>query len=328
MDRRTYIEGVGAIVTTGAIAGCTGSGPTEDGTDGGNGDGSSSDPDDGGRGDPEYGVLSTSVTDQPNDIADFESLVVTIEGIWVKPAGSDGEDEESDDDGDDGDESESDDEPTSTATESGADGGATPTERDEDGEENGDEAEGDDEESDGEEGDEEEDEDESGDGDRGNSGRYYIEFDESQEADLVELQGDNTQLVDETELEVGEYQFLQLNVAGTNGVLVEGGEASVETPGNAPLQFKQAFEIRAEETTRFIADFAPFRRGNGSYLIRPVASGTQVLYGDGEADDGTATETEDETDDGGTTETDADESDDGSGGSPDDAGAGNAGDDS
>ncbi|MDR9429740.1 MAG: hypothetical protein RI568_03430 [Natronomonas sp.] len=35
---------------------------------------------------------------------------------------------------------------------------------------------------------------------------------------------------------------------GTSGVLAEGGEASVETPGSAPLQFRQAFEIRAEET--------------------------------------------------------------------------------
>lgn len=304
MDRRTYIEGVGAVVAAGSIAGCTGGGPTEDEADDSNG----GDPGGDGSGDPEYGVLSTSVTDQPNDIADFESLVVTIEGIWVKPAGSDGEDGDDDDEGDgDGDDSE--DESTPTVTE-----------RDGDEDENSDETGSDDEEGD------DEDESNEDDEDGGNAGRYYIEFDEPQEADLVQLQGDNTQLVDETELEVGEYQFLQLNVAGTNGVLAEGGEASVETPGSAPLQFKQAFEIRAEETTRFIADFAPFKRGNGSYLIRPVASGTQVLYGDEEADgDGTATETGGETDDGESTETDAGEPDDASGGPPDGAGTGNDG---
>ncbi|MFW6437291.1 MAG: DUF4382 domain-containing protein [Halococcoides sp.] len=31
------------------------------------------------------GTLATTVTDQPGDIADFESCVVTIEGIWLKP---------------------------------------------------------------------------------------------------------------------------------------------------------------------------------------------------------------------------------------------------
>jgi hypothetical protein len=37
------------------------------------------------------GTLATQVTDQPGDIADFESCVVTIQGIWVKPGeGGDG----------------------------------------------------------------------------------------------------------------------------------------------------------------------------------------------------------------------------------------------
>ena len=35
------------------------------------------------------GLLSTAVTDQPGDIADFESCVVTIDGIWVKPTSED-----------------------------------------------------------------------------------------------------------------------------------------------------------------------------------------------------------------------------------------------
>ena len=230
MNRRKYLEGLGAVVATGAVAGCAGAG-----VDDGNGDSG---------GEDEHGLLSTSITDQPNDIGDFESLVVTIEGIWVKP-----------DDADDGDASEE---------EEDADG-----DTDADGEE-----------------------DEDADVDQG-SGRRYIEFEEPQEADLVGLQGDETQLIDETELETGEYGFLQLDVSETTGTLEDGDEAVVETPGNAPLQFQQAFEIRAEERTRFIADFAPFRRGTGEYLIRPVASGTRVLYGDEEYDGG-----DDETEDG------------------------------
>ena len=90
MDRRRYLEGFCTVVATGALAGCAGSGN-------GDGDGNgSSDDDGGGTGGDEadaYGFLSTSVTDQPNDIGDFESLVVTLEGIWVKPAGTDEGDE-------------------------------------------------------------------------------------------------------------------------------------------------------------------------------------------------------------------------------------------
>ena len=259
------------MVATGALAGCAGSGNGN-----GNGDGNgSSDDDGGGTGGDEadaYGFLSTSVTDQPNDIGDFESLVVTLEGIWVKPAGTD-EGDETPDAEDDG----------------------TPED------ETGTPADGTDSDEDDEDGEDEDDEDDEG------AGREYIEFEEPQEADLVELQNGETQLVDETELAVGEYEFLQLDVSGTTGVLAESGEeATVETPGNAPLKFQQAFEIRSGETTHFVADFAPFRRGNGAYLIRPVASGTEVRYGDdpdgtdddGGDDNGTDNGTDDDTDDG------------------------------
>lgn len=232
MDRRTYIQGVGAAIAIGALAGCTSDESGSGDNSGGDGDSNEN----------AYGMLSTSVTDQPNDIDDFESLVVTLQGIWIKPA-------------------EADDEPENETEES---------EGTEDNETEGEEEESRD----------REDIDQS-------SGRTYIEFDEPQEADLIELQGDNAQLIDETEAEVGDYQFLQLDVSGTEGILAETGEeATVETPGNAPLQFQQAFEIQADETTRFIADFTPFQTGQGNYIIRPVASGTQVLYGDEEYEGG------------------------------------------
>jgi len=246
MDRRRYLEGLGTVVATGALAGCTGDGNGSSGNgngSGGNGNGNGNADD----GTDAYGFLSTSVTDQPNDIGDFESLVVTLEGIWVKPADTE--------EGDGTPDAEDDDTPEDEA-ETPTDGTDTADQDDSDGD------------------DEDEDENES-------TGREYIDFEEPQEADLVELQNGETQLVDETELEVGEYEFLQLDVSSTTGVLAESGEeATVETPGNAPLKFQQAFEIRSGETTQFIADFAPFRRGNGAYLIRPVASGTEVRYGD------------------------------------------------
>ena len=245
------------------LAGCA--------SDNGDGDGT------GGDGQT-YGTLSTLVTDQPNDIGDFEELIVTIDGIWLKPAGDDEEDADEDQTETPEDEQES--TPTNgTATstnETPTDETATPTNETatptngtatpetEDEPETADE--------DGDDSEEGED-----------SGRYYVEFEEPQQADLVQLQGGETQLVGETEVETGQYQFLQLDVSNTEGVLAESGEqADVETPGNAPLKFNASFEIRADEETRFVADFAPHQTGQGKYMIRPVATGTQVLYGDEE----------------------------------------------
>jgi len=249
VNRRDYLETAGVTVTASLFAGCsssTDSGSTDDGS---------------GSGGTTYGTLATSVTDQPSDIADFESLVVTIEGIWVKPAGDDGTDAEA--------EEESETESTGTeATETAAMGteSMNSTEMEAEAESMETETDGD--------------------------GRRYIEFEESQDADLVQLQGGNSKLIDETEVETGEYQFLQLDVAGTDGTLTDGSEADVETPGNAPLKFNAEFEVREDERTTFVADFTPVQRGNGSYIIRPVASGTTVLYGDAEytaADASTAT---------------------------------------
>lgn len=200
MNRRSYLKSAGVAATAGLLAGCSGPGASADAV----------------------GTLAASVTDQPADIADFESCIVTIAGIWVSPAGGDDTDT-----------------PASTGTES------TPTST---GSESGD--------------------------------RRYIEFEEARTADLVQLQGANSQSLGEWELETGSYESLQLDVTGVEGTLDDGSEADIDTPGNAPLQFNTTFEIRAEETTRFVADFTPVRQGNtGRYLIQPVASGTVVLYG-------------------------------------------------
>lgn len=203
VTRRSYLQSAG-IAAMGAVglAGCTGTAAAT-------------------------GTLATEVTDQPGDIGDFESCVVTIQGIWIKPASED--DDGTDSDGED---------------------------------------------SDGIDEQDEEDVDES-------DGREYHEFDEPQEADLVELQGETTQLVDERDLEAREYQFLQLDVTDVDGVLDGGDTAEVDTPGSAPLQFNQPFEIRDDQTTTFVGDFTPVRRGQtGRYLLQPVAQGTRVVYED------------------------------------------------
>lgn len=274
MDRRSYLETAGAAAVTGLFAGCSGGGSESGSSDGSDGDSDGSDSE------TTYGILSTSVTDQPTDIGDFESCVVTLQGLWIKPAGDEGEEDATA-------------EETATTESTTTETATETTESTDEETEEGDDSETDAEEED------------------GDNGRRYIEFEEEQSADLVELQGSNTQLIEETEVETGEYKFLQLDVTGIEGTLEDGSQAEIETPGNAPLKFNAAFEIRAEERTQFIADFTPVKRGNGSYIIQPVASGTTVLYGDeeyqggdsdgGETESGTETETESgaETDDGG-----------------------------
>ena len=228
LDRRTYLQATGAAALGAAgLAGCVGRAT---------------------------GTLATRVTDQPADIGDFESLVVTVEGIWLGPEGA----------------------------ESGADGNET-----DDGDMSDGETDGGNETADGNETD--------GDEENEPAGREYFEFDEPQEADLVQLQDGETQLIDERELAVGTYQFLQLDVSNVDGTLDGGDEAEVDLPGNAPLTFNESFEVRENTRTSFTADFAPVRRGNGTYLLRPVPRGIEVTYeesggsGGGEGgDDGNA----------------------------------------
>lgn len=70
LDRRTYLQATGAAALGAAgLAGCVGRAT---------------------------GTLATQVTDQPADIGDFESLVVTVEGFWLGPEGAEPDDEDVD----------------------------------------------------------------------------------------------------------------------------------------------------------------------------------------------------------------------------------------
>lgn len=100
------------------------------------------------------------------------------------------------------------------------------------------------------------------------------------EVDLVELQGGESASIGTVDLETGEYEFLQLTVGEVvEAVLTAGGEATVTTPGDAPLKFETAFDIRAGETTTFVADFTPVKQGGtGRYVLQPVADEVRVIY--------------------------------------------------
>ena len=246
--RRTYLAGVAAAGIAG-LAGCTGS-----------------------SGSTETGTLATQVTDQPGDIADFDSCVVTVVGMWLGPSVAEG---------DDGSENAAENETADGETDSPdtTEGGAE-NEMDDGGGTDDDEAQEDESESD--------------------DGREYYEFDEPQEADLVQLQGEQTQLVDERELEVGEYEYIQLDTDGVEATLEDGSSAEVRVPGNAPLTFNESFEIRADTRTTFTADFTPVRRGRtGKYNLQPVPRGITISYDEVESEGTDDGDVENETSDGG-----------------------------
>ncbi|WP_424018129.1 DUF4382 domain-containing protein [Halorientalis pallida] len=198
MDRRQFLEATGIAAAGTALAGCAGDSSSQS----------------------ETGTLATSVTDQPSDIDDFDTLVLRLTALRTTRA----------DDGTDADD-------TATGTGTASD--------DEDDEER------------------------------------TIDIEDT-EVDLTELADGDTSLIDETELETGEYAYLKLVVGEVvDASLADGGEATVRTPGNAPLKFNQQFEIRANQRTNFLADFTPVKQGrSGRYLIKPVADGVEVSYED------------------------------------------------
>ncbi|WP_416840879.1 DUF4382 domain-containing protein [Haloferax sp. DFSO52] len=187
LNRREFVKSAAGIAaaSTAGIAGCMGLASAKTGT------------------------LSTRVSDRPGDIDDFESCLVTLSTIRVKPADGDVK---------------------------SFDAGET-------------------------------------------------------EVDLVDLQGDASALVKDAELETGTYEYLQVEVSGTDAKLADGSDATLEVPGSAPLKFEQSFEIRADETTTFTADFTPVKAGNaGKYVLQPVAEEVTVTY---ESDETAEAETTD-----------------------------------
>ncbi|MFB6111539.1 MAG: DUF4382 domain-containing protein [Halobacteriaceae archaeon] len=118
--------------------------------------------------------------------------------------------------------------------------------------------------------------------------RRRREFDEPSTADLTELTGEASALVGELELETGDYEFLQLDIAGTDATLTDGASVQVTVPGEAPLTFNVGYEIRSGQQTTFTADFTPVKRGAaGGYILQPVPQEIVVTYEDGTTVTGT-----------------------------------------
>jgi hypothetical protein len=97
----------------------------------------------------------------------------------------------------------------------------------------------------------------------------------------VQLRSGNTALIDERELETGDYQYLKLLVSNVDATLGDGTGADVQTPNGAPLKFDAPFEIRENTRTVFAANFAPVKRDQrDGYVLRPVADAVGVSYGE------------------------------------------------
>ena len=108
--------------------------------------------------------------------------------------------------------------------------------------------------------------------------------------DLTRLEGANSSLVEQYELENGDYERVFLSVGGIDGTLINGDSADVKLPSEK-LQLNEGFTVEANLTVGFVYDITVVERGNTSkYNIKPVASesGTDVPIErvDGEADDG------------------------------------------
>jgi hypothetical protein len=87
--------------------------------------------------------------------------------------------------------------------------------------------------------------------------------------------------------DIGEFDTLQLRITELLPKPVD-GEANVNTPGEAPLTFEQAYGICEGGTTTFTADFTPVKQGqSGGYVLQPVADEVTVET----TCEGTATDT-------------------------------------
>jgi len=283
MRRALVALATALLVVTAGCAGMTGT--ATPGADGGaGGDGAASGGDDASATDA--GTVNFYVSDQPNDMDDFEHLNVTITSIrfHLVDAAANGSA--------DGAANASTATPanatvTTTATATPANGTAADdgneTEADDE-----DEADADDEREDEEMGDEGEDmdDDEAGDGD----GRWVTRDVNATSVDLSQLRGANATLLEQFDLPAGEYDAVHMAVGEVNGTLTDGDDQRVKLPSDK-LQLNSEFTVENGSAVDFVYDVSVHEAGNsGKYILKPVVSesGTEVpieRVDDGDRDD-------------------------------------------
>ncbi|MEF8807975.1 DUF4382 domain-containing protein [Natronomonas sp.] len=280
--RRREVLTVGSGLGAALLAGCVGGSPSSDEPDT-DSDGSDDDTESG-------SAFRLLISDAPADIGDFDRLDVTFDSARIFDGGEGGEED---------DENETE-ETAETATET-PDGTAEPTETE--GMADGGTTETETEENDESEEDDQSDEEdaESDEEDEPDRGFYTLDLDDAT-VDLTQVVGDRAMPVFDGELEPGTYQKVELNVAGTEGI-VDGEPAEVKVPSEK-LQITKPFEVREGESVDFVFDINVVKRGQeNSYNLTPVISQSGVADEDveveevdeGESDEPEGTETTEET---------------------------------
>ena len=115
--------------------------------------------------------------------------------------------------------------------------------------------------------------------------------DANETVDLTRLDGANSSLVEQYDVESGDYEKVFLSIGEINGTLENGDSATVKLPSER-LQLNQNFTVGDGEDVDFVYDIMVTKAGDsGKYVLRPVASesGTDVpieRVDDDEMDDG------------------------------------------
>ena len=110
------------------------------------------------------------------------------------------------------------------------------------------------------------------------SGKEHFELAlNGSQADLTQLVGETALPILNTTLEVGNYSKIELHAEDVEGVLVSGDIANVKIPSEK-LQITKSFEVKANETTRFVFDINVVKKGHGNeYNLQPVISESGVI---------------------------------------------------
>ena len=124
--------------------------------------------------------------------------------------------------------------------------------------------------------------------DESEDGRWVTREVNATTVDLTRLRGANATLVERFDLPAGEYDQVRLEVSETEGVLKDGSTTEVKLPSER-LKLTQEFTVGDGEEVDFVYDVTVHKVGNsGKYVLRPVASesGTDIPIErvDGETD--------------------------------------------
>ncbi|WP_123534891.1 DUF4382 domain-containing protein [Halosimplex salinum] len=267
--RRAFVAlATALLVVTAGCAATPGTGtPSVGGADDGDGAGTSDGDGTTDSDSTDAGTVNFYVSDEPNDMDDFEHLNVTISSVQfhlVDAANESADDENAS---------------TATATATAAngtdsDGDATETDVDDT---VANETDADDEKTE-EEAEEREDEEKDEKDEESGDGRWVTRDVNASSVDLSQLRGANATLLQQFDLPAGEYDKVHMEVSEVNGTLTDGESANVKLPSNK-LQLNSQFTVENGSEVDFVYDVTVHEAGNsGKYILKPVVSesGTEV----------------------------------------------------